>query len=182
MQSQQRAAAALAAGRFADEIVPIDVVMGVADKDSGRLVTRKVTVSADEGIRPDTNYEAVVEDPAGDTGRRDRRRQCQPVLRWRLGLRRDERDARRKAGLETAGHLPRLRGRGLRARRDGHRPRVRDPQAARTRRQDHRRHRPVGAQRGVRGAGALLRGQTRHSERPAQRERRRDRGRPSRTA
>jgi len=58
VQSQQRAAAALAAGKFSDEIVPIDVVMGAVDKDS-RLVTRKVTVSADEGIRPDTNYEAV---------------------------------------------------------------------------------------------------------------------------
>jgi acetyl-CoA C-acetyltransferase len=59
VQSQQRAAAAQAAGKFADEIVPIDVVMGAADRDSGRLTTRKVTVSADEGIRPDTNYEAV---------------------------------------------------------------------------------------------------------------------------
>jgi acetyl-CoA C-acetyltransferase len=58
VQSQQRAAAALAAGKFSDEIVPIDVVMGAVDKDS-RLMTRKVTVSADEGIRPDTNYEAV---------------------------------------------------------------------------------------------------------------------------
>ena len=58
VQSQQRAAAALAAGKFSDEIVPIDVVLGAVDKDS-RLVTRKVTVSADEGIRPDTSYEAV---------------------------------------------------------------------------------------------------------------------------
>jgi acetyl-CoA C-acetyltransferase len=59
VQSQQRAAAAQAAGLFADEIVPIEVVMGAADRDSRRLETRKVTVAADEGIRPDTNYEAV---------------------------------------------------------------------------------------------------------------------------
>jgi acetyl-CoA C-acetyltransferase len=59
VQSQQRATAALAAGRFNDEIVPIDVIMGAADMDSGRLMTRAVTVSADEGIRPDTTYEAV---------------------------------------------------------------------------------------------------------------------------
>ncbi len=59
VQSQQRAAAALAAGKFVDEIAPIEVVAGVADKDSGRLATRTVTVSADEGIRADTNYEAV---------------------------------------------------------------------------------------------------------------------------
>src|ERR1041384_3162364 len=33
--------------------------MGAADKDSGRLMTRAVTVSADEGIRGDTTYEAL---------------------------------------------------------------------------------------------------------------------------
>ena len=59
VQSQQRAAAALAAGWFKEEIVPIEVVMGTADKDTGRLGTRTVTVAADEGIRADTNYEAV---------------------------------------------------------------------------------------------------------------------------
>jgi acetyl-CoA C-acetyltransferase len=59
VQSQLRAAAAQAAGRFAAEIVPIEVIAGVADRDSGRLMTRKVTVTADEGIRPDTNYEGV---------------------------------------------------------------------------------------------------------------------------
>jgi acetyl-CoA C-acetyltransferase len=58
-RSQQRAAAAQAAGRFNDEIVPITVTMGVADKESGRLLTREVTVSADEGIRADTTYEGV---------------------------------------------------------------------------------------------------------------------------
>ena len=59
VRSQQRAAAAQAAGRFNDEIVPITVTMGVADRESGRLFTREVTVSADEGIRPDTTYEGV---------------------------------------------------------------------------------------------------------------------------
>jgi acetyl-CoA C-acetyltransferase len=59
VQSQLRAAAALSAGRFKDEIAPMEVVMAAADKDSGRLMTRAVTVDADEGIRPDTNYEAV---------------------------------------------------------------------------------------------------------------------------
>ncbi len=59
VRSQQRAAAALAAGRFKDEIVPFTTVMGVADKESGKLGTREVTLSADEGIRPDTTYEGV---------------------------------------------------------------------------------------------------------------------------
>ena len=58
-RSQQKAASALAAGKFVDEIVPIEVVMGVADKETARIATRKVTASADEGIRADTSYEGV---------------------------------------------------------------------------------------------------------------------------
>ena len=58
-RSQQRAAAAQAAGRFADEIVPFTTLMGVADKESGRLSTREVTLTTDEGIRPDTTVEAI---------------------------------------------------------------------------------------------------------------------------
>ena len=58
-QSQQRAAAAQAAGLFDAEIVPMTTVMGVADKASGMLVSREVTIAADEGIRVDTTYDGV---------------------------------------------------------------------------------------------------------------------------
>ncbi|WIT11905.1 acetyl-CoA C-acyltransferase [Paucibacter sediminis] len=57
-ESQQKACAAQAAGKFADEIVPITVTAGVADKVMG-LTTRQVTVSADEGLREGTTYDAV---------------------------------------------------------------------------------------------------------------------------
>ncbi|MDD2879129.1 MAG: acetyl-CoA C-acyltransferase [Rhodoferax sp.] len=56
--SQQKAAAALAAGLFMAEIAPISVTMGVADKTRG-LITKQVTVSVDEGIRPGTTYEGI---------------------------------------------------------------------------------------------------------------------------
>ncbi|WP_305822091.1 acetyl-CoA C-acyltransferase [Massilia brevitalea] len=59
VQSQLRAAAAQEAGRFDQEIVPMTTVMGVADKASGRLLTREVTIAADEGIRADTTLEGV---------------------------------------------------------------------------------------------------------------------------
>ena len=59
VQSQQRAAAAAAAGRFAAEIVPMTVTMGVADAAAATIGTREVTIAADEGIRPDTTYEGV---------------------------------------------------------------------------------------------------------------------------
>ncbi len=59
VQSQQRAAAAAAAGKFDDEIVPMTVTMGVADKATSRIFTEEVTIAADEGIRRDTTYEGV---------------------------------------------------------------------------------------------------------------------------
>jgi len=68
VQSQQRAAAAQSAGRFDAEISPIEVVAGVADRDSGRLATQSVKVSADEGIRADTTYEAVAKIRAATPG------------------------------------------------------------------------------------------------------------------
>ncbi|HZF20509.1 MAG TPA: acetyl-CoA C-acyltransferase [Burkholderiales bacterium] len=58
-RSQQKAAAGLAAGKFTDEIVPIKVVMGAADKETSRIMMKEVTASADEGIRSDTTYEGV---------------------------------------------------------------------------------------------------------------------------
>jgi len=58
-QSQQRASAAAAAGKFSDEIIAMTTTMAVADKATGQITTREVTVSADEGIRNDTTYEGV---------------------------------------------------------------------------------------------------------------------------
>ena len=59
VRSQQLAAAAQAAGKFKDEIVPFQTVMGVGDKATGRLSMKEVTLDADEGIRADTTYEGV---------------------------------------------------------------------------------------------------------------------------
>ena len=59
VQSQLRATAARAAGRFRDEIVPITVKTKVVDKDTGVESVKEVTVEHDEGIRPDTTYEGV---------------------------------------------------------------------------------------------------------------------------
>jgi acetyl-CoA C-acetyltransferase len=58
-RSQQKAAAALTAGKFNDEIAPIKVVMGAADKETSRITMKEVAASADEGIRADTTYEGV---------------------------------------------------------------------------------------------------------------------------
>jgi acetyl-CoA C-acetyltransferase len=59
VRSQIRAAKAQEQGLFRDEIAPIKVTMGVANTDTKMLSTQEVTVSEDEGIRPDTNFEGV---------------------------------------------------------------------------------------------------------------------------
>jgi acetyl-CoA C-acetyltransferase len=59
VRSQLRAAAARDAGRFVDEIAPMTTKMKVVDKNTGVESIKEVTVSQDEGIRPDTNYEGV---------------------------------------------------------------------------------------------------------------------------
>ncbi|HBW61065.1 MAG TPA: acetyl-CoA C-acyltransferase [Comamonas kerstersii] len=56
--SQQKACAAQAAGLFDQEIAPITVTMGVADKLMG-LTTKQVTVSKDEGTREGTTKEGI---------------------------------------------------------------------------------------------------------------------------
>ncbi|MBC5786256.1 acetyl-CoA C-acyltransferase [Ramlibacter sp. USB13] len=56
--SQQKAVAAQEAGKFKDEIAPITVKAGVADPVMG-LITKEVTVSQDEGLRPGTTKESI---------------------------------------------------------------------------------------------------------------------------
>jgi len=56
--SQQKAAAALEAGLFKDEIAPITVTAGVADPKNG-IRTKQVTVENDEGIRAGTTYDGI---------------------------------------------------------------------------------------------------------------------------
>ena len=58
-QSQQRTAAAQAAGKFDDEIVACTVTMGVADKATGEVSTREITLGKDEGNRPETTLEGL---------------------------------------------------------------------------------------------------------------------------
>jgi len=59
VRSQLRAAAARDKGLFNDEIVPMTTTMAVFDPRSGQVSRREVTISADEGIRPDTTIEGV---------------------------------------------------------------------------------------------------------------------------
>lgn len=59
VRSQLRAAKAQALGLFDAEIVPMTTTMAAVDAATGRVTTREVTISSDEGIRADTTIEAV---------------------------------------------------------------------------------------------------------------------------
>ncbi|MGC1381652.1 MAG: acetyl-CoA C-acyltransferase [Candidatus Baltobacteraceae bacterium] len=59
LQSQQRTAAAQAAGRFDAEIVPMASWKYVQEKESGAVREERVELGKDEGNRPDTTLEGL---------------------------------------------------------------------------------------------------------------------------
>jgi acetyl-CoA C-acetyltransferase len=59
LRSQQRTAAAQQAGRFDAEIVPLPATMLVADRATGAVSPKQVTLGKDEGNRPDTTLEGL---------------------------------------------------------------------------------------------------------------------------
>ena len=58
-QSQQRTAAAQAAGLFNDEIVALPTTMGVEDKETKVISHKQVTLAKDEGNRPETTLDGL---------------------------------------------------------------------------------------------------------------------------
>ena len=58
-RSQMRTAAAQAAGKFDDEIVPVAATMAVTNKDTKEVTYREVTLAKDEGNRADTTLEGL---------------------------------------------------------------------------------------------------------------------------
>ena len=59
LQSQLRTAAAQEAGRFDDEIVPINATRLFKDRESGEISYQETTLSKDEGNRPQTTLDGL---------------------------------------------------------------------------------------------------------------------------
>jgi acetyl-CoA C-acetyltransferase len=59
LQSQQRTAAAQAAGKFDDEIVPVTATMNVVNKETKEVSQKEITLAKDEGNRADTTIEGL---------------------------------------------------------------------------------------------------------------------------
>jgi acetyl-CoA C-acetyltransferase len=58
-QSQMRTAAAQAEGRLDAEVVPVTVTMNVVDKETKEVSQKEITVTKDEGNRPETTLEGL---------------------------------------------------------------------------------------------------------------------------
>jgi acetyl-CoA acyltransferase len=58
VRSHQKAAKAIAEGKFVDEIVPVDVTIRTVGNDN-KLVEKTIQFSQDEGVRPDTNLQTL---------------------------------------------------------------------------------------------------------------------------
>jgi acetyl-CoA C-acetyltransferase len=61
LESQRRTVSAQQAGRFNEEFAPITTTMAVVDKATGTTSYQKVTLSFDEGMRPDTTAEGLAQ-------------------------------------------------------------------------------------------------------------------------
>ena len=59
LESQRRTAAAQQGGRFKDEIAPITTKMAVVDKNTKEVSYKDITLSQDEGPRPETTAEGL---------------------------------------------------------------------------------------------------------------------------
>jgi len=169
--SQQKATAAQAAGRFDAEIAPITVTAGVADKVMG-LMTKQVTVSKDEGIREGTTKEGISGIKpaipggliaAGNASQFSDGAGACVVMNASLAEKKGLQPLGRFLGFAVAGCEPDEMGIG---------PVFAVPKVLARLGPVGRRYRPVGAQRGVRGAGAVLPRQAGHSGRAAQCQRR----------
>ena len=142
LESQRRAVAAIEAGRFDDQIVPITVAAAEG---------RAVVVDRDEHPRADTSLEALARlRPAFQRGRHGHRRQQLRDQRRRVGGAARRGGPRARARPAAAGPGRRHGRRRRRPGGHGRRPGPRDPQGARACRHRRRRPRPHRAQRGVR--------------------------------
>ena len=139
-RSQQRAAAGLAAGRFKEEIIPLTTMMAVSDKDTGQIVHKEVTNQTDEGIRADTTAAGIANIKPAIPGGVISAGNASQFSDGASCLGADERQGGEVQGPDTARHLPRLCGGGLRARRNGHWSGVCDSETAGQGRSESVRH------------------------------------------
>ena len=131
LESQRRTAAAQESGKFDGEILAVTCQKAITNKDTGAVTYEEVTLRKDEGNRADTTIEGLRKLKPVRRKWLDHGGQREPALRRRQRVRHHGAEGRRAARSCSARSLSRDGRRRVRARRDGHRSRVRDPEAPR---------------------------------------------------
>jgi acetyl-CoA C-acetyltransferase/acetyl-CoA acyltransferase len=180
LESQRRTASARQGGRFNDELAPIKTTMAVTDKTTGAISYQVVTLSTDEGPRPDTTAEGLAAvKPAkgpgftitgGNASQLSDGASAAVIMSDKLAA---------QKGLKPLGIFRGFVAAGCEPDEIGGRSGLRRTPAAQAAWIEDRRYRSVGVERGFCGAGDLLPRQARHRSGEAQRQRGLDRGRSS---
>ena len=153
VDSHKKAFAAIEAGKFDDELVPVPV--SFTTPNGSKPKRTDIVFKMDEGPRADTTTRS----PGSTQARLPReryghRRQLVADVRRRGRSSRHVGRARQGAGPEAAGALRRLRNRRLQAGRNGPRPCLRDSKGLEDGRTEAQRHRRDRVERSLRGAVA----------------------------
>ena len=151
LESQRRMAAAQQANKFKDEIVPMKTKMKVVNKETKAESIVDYVVNRDECNRPDTTLEGLAKlEPVKGPGQIHHRRQRQPALRRRRRRGADGSQGSREARPEPMGRFVAWAVAGCEPDEMGIGPVFAVPQLLEAPWPEGRRHRPVGAQRGLR--------------------------------
>jgi acetyl-CoA C-acetyltransferase len=180
LESQRRTASAQQGGKFNDELAPITTKMGVPDKATGQVAFKEVTLSKDEGPRPETTAEGLAglkavrgegfTITAGNASQLSDGASATVIMTDKLAAQKGLKPLGIFRGFVSAGCEPDEMGIG---------PVIRGAAPAQAARPQDRRHRSVGVERSLRGAGAVLPRQARDRSGKTQRQWRRDFCRPS---
>ena len=181
LASHQKALAAQAAGRFAEELVPVSVTICVAGQSSrGKPHVQEKEFSADEGPRADTSAEALAQlkpvfhaqgtVTAGNSSQTSDGAAAAVLM---------ESGRARSLGIQPLARLVSYAVTGCLPEEMGVGPITAIPKALAHRRPHSRRHRPDRIERSLRRAGPRRHSRSRPGPGANQRQRRRHRSRPS---
>ena len=166
LESQRRMAAAQQANKFKDEIVPMKTKMKVVDKATKAESIVDYVVDKDECNRPDTTIEGLAKlEPVKGPGKYVTAGNASQLSDGAAAVVLMEAKDAEKRGLDPLGRFVGLGVGRLRAGRDGHRPDLRRAETVEAPRPEDRRHRHLGAQRGLRQPVPLFARQARHRSR-----------------
>src|SRR6266404_3938066 len=161
VQSQKRVAAAAAAGKFAEEIVPFTTTMKITDKVTKASHEQEVTLDRDEGPRPDTTLAGLAALTPVYPGGTTTAGNASQLSDGAGAVNHDGRRHRRASRIADPRTVSWHAAGGRRTRGDEHRDRACDPEARETSPACDVGCRSVGAPRGVRRDHALQPGAAR---------------------